>query len=134
MMTAQHVQRARHIFVRHRLGIHRRRQTLVFRQFKFRGRFHRRRKNQRLAALKLDLFDVRLADHLQLLLVNRLPVVVADQLALGFILDLRGILFYHHVAGCLALAEPRQHGLLLVIFSDGVKGRINGSCVQFHPY
>jgi hypothetical protein len=38
------------------------------------------------------------------------------------------------VARGLARAEPRQYGLLLEILGDGVKGRVNGSCVQFHPH
>ena len=60
--------------------------------------------------------------------------MVADELALGFRLDFGAVLFEDHVAGRLARAEARQNGLFLVIFRDGVKGRINGGDVQFHPH
>ena len=81
----------------------------------------------------MNFFNIGIADDGKLLFLNRLAVGVADELALGFILDFRLVFFGDHVARSLARTEARQRRLLLDVLRDGVKRRVHGGGVQFHP-
>jgi hypothetical protein len=73
------------------------------------------------------------ADDGDFLFVERLAVIVADELALGLVLDVRLVFFGDHVARRLAGTEAGQRGLLLEILRDGVKDFVHGLRVHFHP-
>ena len=99
---------------------------------KFRRSLDGRSELQNLSASELDFLDVGLADGGDFFLVERLAVILTDELALGLVLDVGLVFFGDHVARRLAGAEAGQRGLLLIILGDGIKDFVHGLRVHFH--
>ena len=109
-------------------------QALVFGQLELRRRLDRGGKLQRLPAAELDLLDVGVAQHVQFLLLDRLPVGLGDELALGLLLNVLLVFPQHHLARRFARPKPRQVGLAPKILRHGLEGFIHLLRLDFHPH
>ena len=133
-LLAQQVERLLHVRVGHGPQLALDRQALVFGQLEFRGGLDRGGELQRLAAAELDLLDVGMAQHIQLLLLDRLAIGLGDELALGFVLDVLLVLPQHHLARRFARPKAGQVGLAPEILGHRLEGFIHLLRFDFHPH
>ena len=131
-LLTEQVERFHHISLGHFLGFAFDRQPFVFGQFKFRMRLDGGGEHQRLTALELDLLDVGIADHLNVLFLERVTVSITDELALHLFLDRVAMFFEDHGDRSFANAETGDVGFLLETFLDGGERGVHGGGVQFN--
>ncbi len=101
------------------------RQTAIIRHLELRRRLQRRRELQRLSPPELNLLDVRITDHFELLVFDSLTVRVTDELPLGLVLDVLLVFLEDHVARRFAGAKAGQGGLAHVILGHRLERRVH---------
>ena len=80
---------------------------------------------------ELDFFDVRVADHFELLVLDSLLVGLGNELALDLVGNVLLIAFDDHVARGFARAKAGEGGFALKVFGHGFEGRVDGRRVHF---
>ena len=133
-LLAQQVERPLDIRIGHAAQLALNRQALVVGQFELGGGLDGGRELQRLAAVELNLLDVRLAQHIEFLLLDRLAVGLGDELALGLVLDLLLVFPQHHLARRFARPKAGQAGLAAEVLHDCFEGFIHLLRFNFHPH
>ncbi len=102
--------------------------------FKVRGGFDLGDKLQRLAAAKLDFFDLRVAHHIELLIFERLLVGLGHELFFGPVPHFFFVFLEEHLLRGLSSAEARQGDLLLQDFDGVVESFIDRFGIDVKPH
>ena len=134
LLLAQQVERAFHIRFRDAFRLAGDGQALVFRQRKFRIGLDGRGELQRLAAAKLDFFDVGVAEDVNFLFLHRLAIGIADELAFDLVLDVLLIFLEDQLDRRFAGAEAGEIRLLLKVLRRGREGFVHRLRVHFHSH